>query len=143
MLNIIIDLDDDISSYSMGYMVFEGDKKTINSKELEPPQQMMVFFSIVEILDGLRKFCLSDKVKKYEFIGVDSSFAICFEKIEKNTVKVSHQKVEISNMSMTDLIKSILNNIKYFSDNVCSKIDRDELIYEDLIGSIKEFQAIE
>lgn len=141
MLNITIELEDneEIDGYSMGHMIFEGEKNIVSSKNRMPVQSMMVFLSIVLLLDGVRFFCTSKKLR-YEFVGIDSSFIIDFKKCNSNGVSLSQNKIEITTVEVPELIGVVYNSVKKFLDRYLSCLSPDDIAYEDIISSFKEFE---
>ena len=64
-----------VTGFDFGDMGFSFGKKEISSKG-SPRLLMMVYLSVVSLVDTL----LSLRVgRKYEFVGVDSSFSLVFE----------------------------------------------------------------
>ncbi|MEV6836185.1 hypothetical protein AB0N17_17005 [Streptomyces sp. NPDC051133] len=57
----------------MGGMVVTGDFGTVESAGHVPDQDMMIYLSVVQLLDGLREFLLGDD-RVLSYVGADTSF---------------------------------------------------------------------
>ncbi|EAZ92241.1 hypothetical protein [Crocosphaera chwakensis] len=60
MLKILIELEsnviEEIDSFSTGHITIEVNNKILSSKNQTPSQSMMIFISLVELLDGVYLF---------------------------------------------------------------------------------------
>uniref|UniRef100_UPI0030DCF6C2 hypothetical protein n=1 Tax=Cyanothece sp. BG0011 TaxID=2082950 RepID=UPI0030DCF6C2 len=72
MLKILIELEsnaiEEIDSFSKGHITIEVNNKIITSKNKTPSQSMMIFISLVELLDGVRLFIVDKNKKQYNFV---------------------------------------------------------------------------
>ncbi len=147
MIKFIFKLNEplsDIDSFSQGFIIIETKKTLYPPKKLNSSQSMMIFISIVELLDGIR-ILLKDKNKKsYCFVGADSSFKLFFvknfgEKENKLILKDS-ESVEILTLKENDFVYSIWNGVKIFVSEYCRFLNEEEIIYNDFQNSIKDFK---
>jgi len=69
-----------ISGFDLGHIKIISDNITISSCNRVPDQSIMIFPTIVDMLDGLRVFLNDQKIKQYKLVCADSSFTIFFLK---------------------------------------------------------------
>lgn len=135
------DSDDELTGLNMGHMTFSGDKGSANSKMKKPSQAMMVLISISELLDGLKIFLLSNS-HKYEFVGIDSSFIVNFEKNKDGQVNVIIGKTEITKSKKSEIANSVLRDVNNFLSTTLPHLPKDDMAYDDLITSTEEFITV-
>jgi hypothetical protein len=91
MLNILFSLSNSQIESPVGYELGDldlcGELGKATSAQRIPSQSMMLVLSIVELLDGVRRFLSGSNAKQYRFVGVDSSFSVLFVK-DKATVNI-------------------------------------------------------
>lgn len=128
-----------ISGYAMAYMTLEGSLGRVSSKERSPLQTMMVFLSIVDLLDGLRRLWQSPSQQEYCFVGTDSSFQARFVLEGRSTLKVTCGKIEICHDSFSLIVHSVLVDVERF----LSQVPRPpEPVVGDLDLSISQFRSM-
>lgn len=132
---------DSITGSDLGHMTFSGEFGSVSSNNRVPDQSMMIFISIVLLLDGLRKFLSKKQLKTYEFVGIDSSFSVRFKKVEKNKIVVMSKDKIISRISPKDLIQDILLGVQKFMQKVGNNLPEDDPVYEDLHAALQTFSA--
>ncbi|GHF02466.1 hypothetical protein GCM10014715_68260 [Streptomyces spiralis] len=67
------------SGFDLGDIHVTGDLGTAQSAGHSPDQGMMIYLSVVQLLDGLGTF-LRSSAKSYAFTGVDTSFGLVFRR---------------------------------------------------------------
>ena len=128
----------DISGFDLGDMTLIGELGNCSSKSHIPNQSMMIFISITELLDGIRRFFLNN-LKKYEFIATDSSFTVWFIKNKNNIVTISCKKKVISRLAPKKLAISIWKNVGNFIAKTAVFLPDDDSVVADLYASISDF----
>ena len=131
---------EEIDGYSFGNITIENNPIVFCSKQGGAKHEMMIFYSLVELMDGLRKI-MTKSSKRYEFVGVDSSFCILFERYS-NLIEISHKGVSIERMSDSDLFSTILLELQKFLDSNIEKLSVDDIIYDDLARSFDDYKSI-
>lgn len=129
-----------VDSFSRGHITVEGDDEIISSKGKNPDQSMMIFLSVVHLLDGISN--LMDKTinSEFEFIGVDSSFQFFVKKEVESFIIIDSKKRSLGVIKIKDFADSLWQAIEKFVAYYTEVLDREEAIYEDLISSIQQFK---
>lgn len=107
----------DSHGFKLGDMEIRGDKGGATSKMRTPSKSMMLVLSIVELLDGIRRFLSKPGLNTYEFIGVDSSFSVLFRKRRKREIEVLSEKVLIHISDPTTLKNDVEESVTAFLRN--------------------------
>lgn len=132
MLILTLNDNKEIDGYSMGDMMFFDGK--ITSKGHTPNQSMMIFFSLVTLLDGVGGLVKKNN-RSYEFIGVDSSFSVLFKK-ENESISIFYKNKFIASMKTEKLVTSIYQDISNF---IAGILDKNDIIYDDLYRALNDF----
>jgi hypothetical protein len=102
---------------------------------------MMIFISIVELLDGLRIFFLNQTNQKYNFVGTDSSFQFFLIKIQANQLRLTSVKNKlIDEITQLDLVNVVWKEVKDFISKYGCFLDENEIVKDDLTSSIETFK---
>jgi hypothetical protein len=133
MVQFIFELDspeesESITGLDMGHMTMRSETSTISSRDYGEAQSMMLYLSIVELLDGVRSFIFS-KSREYEFVGVDSSFSVCFTKIEGDEIEILYKKKIIDSVSSKELVESLRRASSVFWKSY--KLSNDDSVFND------------
>ena len=145
MIKFTLELNEptsEIDSFSQGHIIIKKNNTIYSSKNLDINKSMMIFISIVELLDGIRIFLKDENKKSYCFVGVDSSFQLFLIKnLKKNELILKDsENIEISRLNENDFVNSIWNGIKTFISKYQRFLDEEEIIIDDLKNSIEEFR---
>lgn len=143
-LKISIEFDntfsDDVDSFSRGNITVEGEYVTISSSGKYPDQSMMIFISIVDLLDGLHNLITNDKITEFFFVGADCSFQFTVKK-RNNKVSIEDTKKKLlGTMNTKEFVQSIWKEINIFLKSYPEIFNDEEIIYQDLMDSIEEFK---
>lgn len=142
MIEVHAELDDDeVTGLSTGHLTFTSNSQIFSSKGKKPSQEMMIFLSVIEMLDGLRNFLFSD-AEKYEFVGVDSSFTLGFEKVGVRNIRIFQKNKELDILNIDEFVFSVYSPVKIFLDEALEKMPSDDMAYEDIVGSLEGFRSI-
>jgi hypothetical protein len=125
MLHMLFELRDSeidgtsvVSGYAQGYLTVEGTASRCSSKDRVPPQSMMVFLAIVDLLDGLHRLQTPDDEKRYVFVGTDSSFQVQFEKLAGDRLRINCGKIFVGDYSVREVMTSVLHDVDHFLSEV-------------------------
>src|SRR5260370_15200309 len=141
MLQIIFSFNEQCGpppGFDLGNLEIRGEVGEATSKGRAPNQSMMVILSVVELLDGIRRFLYSSKIREYRFIGVDCSFCISFQKAAgKINVCVDDHVLHVSSPSAIkrDIEMSILDFVN--TNHISSSSNEAEA--NDLKAAIEAF----
>ena len=127
--------DDDIlliKPFELGDIDIIIKNEKITSKNRIPDQSLMLLISISDLMDGIRKF---DAMKKYTFIGADSSFKFLVRKIDKNLIQIDVDKKSFT-IKYIVFIKAIWEGyccfrVKYLKRIIPSNPDLFDLRYSE------------
>jgi hypothetical protein len=144
ILELELDLNEPklmVDGYSLGDITLKGRFGSISSKDQEPSQSMMIFPSIVLLLDNIRAFLLDESAHKYRFVGIDTSFQFTVEKKPGAFVELSSRHTNLDLLPTTELVLNIWEGVVNFLDQSGSCITEDDPVYDDLNASVKSFKS--
>jgi hypothetical protein len=130
--------DRTISGYAMGHMSLSGAYGDVSSKNMTPPKTMMIFLSIVDLLDGLRRLICTSEEMVYNLIGTDTSFSVFFEKIG-NGIRISANGSIIDQCPADCVATAVIEGVDLF---LASAPQPDEPALTDLVHSIADFREM-
>jgi len=99
---------------------------------------MMIFLSIVDLLDGLRRLLSSPSEHSYTFIGIGTSFSILFEKT-RNGLRISANGMIIDECGPADVVKAVIEGVDLFLGSTPLP---DEPALTDLTNAIADFHSM-
>ncbi len=127
-----------LSGFEMGNLIVDMNGTIIDSKTGGGRYLMMLFLSIIELLNGLESF-LGSKKKTFKFVGVDSSFIMTFEKMPKGIICIHFEKSTTIKVSVADLIKELAISSYDFWESHKHFLNKDAPILEDMDSAIDMF----
>jgi hypothetical protein len=130
--------DEPACGFALGNMEFSTENDKISSVS-HSRFFMMVYLSIVGLVDGLL-LLKSNKKKKFEFIGIDSSFIVIF-KIEKSKVSITSRNVCLGRFDLDHILGAIDLGIDRFLENNNNLAENDPA-FCDLHRSINALKRI-
>jgi len=133
--------DNEISGYDLGHMEIGNDTVLITSANRKPNQAMMIFVSIVSLLDGIRKFT-KKKTKSFKFVAADSSFTINFLKSKKSNICISIGNEFEEIIPEGDLIKCIYDACSQFYSIWGKQLPDSDPVKEDMEMALSDFNDI-
>jgi len=138
---ILIDDQSDMSGFDVGHIEINLNKKHIlSSKDFE--QNMMIYLSVVDLLDGFSKFFQDEKVRTYEFVGSGSSFTMQFIKKNNEMIEVSANNIFIGKFTSNELLYSLERDSNLFIQNSFEKLPDGDPVKEDLHEAWANFYAL-
>jgi len=145
MINISFSLNNEtceISGFDHGHVeLIINDTILITSKGKKPDQSMMIFLTIVDLLDGLRKLVNDKKLFEFRLIGVDSSFIVDFIKVA-HRIKVVVSQVELCVLNREVLLQQVYVSSKDFFEGNSPKMSKSDPISEDLNQALLQFEEM-
>lgn len=122
----------DFSTFDMGDIVIRKDGLTISSS-IERGNSMMIFIAISDFVFTLKK--IKFDVKRYEFIGADSSFCLDFER-QKKGVLISNGTNKIQ-MDWLEIFLLTMNGLIEIRDRYINEVSRNDAVFQDLVDAEK------
>lgn len=135
------DSEDMIDGLSRGHISIKGSKGLVTSKGKQPDQSMMIFLSVVEILDGIRHFMLDHYASTYNFVGVDSSFQFSVTKLEGDRIRLTGDQGIMDEVETTEMIQTIWKEISIFLSRYGSSIKSHDPVADDLVSAVDSFKG--
>jgi hypothetical protein len=129
-----------ISGFDLGHISFFSDNITISSHDRTPDQSMMVFQTIVDLLDGLKEFWKNKKAKDYKIICADSSFTIIFRREKNGKVNIKEGETVISKLDEKFLAKQVYDACNNFFRESKIKMIESDPILEDIEAALQEYK---
>lgn len=135
----LINESDQISGFDLGNIELNIDNtKIITSSGRKPDQSMMVFVTIIDLLDGLRKLISDKKLIDFKLIGADSSFTIHFMKSKKK-IKVIINEEELCTVEQNELIDQVYISCKDFVERNKINMMESDPVLDDINQSLGQF----
>jgi hypothetical protein len=133
----------DMTGFSLGHVSLSGELGMCSSKGHEPPQAMMIFVAICDLLDGVRGLVDSKgKVKTFNFVGADSSFSLSFRGLGNGNILVSCPgKGKISEAGREQLCASLFRGVMEFIRSNPGLPDADP-VKSDLQSALEDFSRL-
>lgn len=132
---------DKIDGFTLGHMTISGSQGLATSKGIQPNQSMMIFLSIIELLDGIRQFILAKNVSNYRFVGIDSSFQFSMTKQECGRIRLTGSQGIIDEVETIELSQSIWKGVSAFLYCYEPFIRPDDPVADDLHFAVDSFKS--
>lgn len=129
-----------VTGLSLGHLFIQGSNSSVTSKNRVPNQSMMIFLSIVELLDGLRQFLSDTRSESYKFIGTDCSFQFTIKRVKENKFTLISDGQEIDTVTQTELLQAVWKGVKSFLDCYQNQLDPTDIVVDDLLSAVKDFR---
>ncbi|RZK31450.1 MAG: hypothetical protein EOO61_18005 [Hymenobacter sp.] len=126
----------DVSPFEMGHIDIVNDGIIISSRDKHPDQSMMIFLSVTDLLDKVRKILSSKSLATITFSSTDSSFELLL-KSKGNTITIMG-KISSIQVKKGELANSLYENASEFY-NKYGQILEEIHQYYDLKNSISDF----
>ena len=132
-------IDRKISPFELGdFELCLNEEVLITSKNTIPNQSMMVFISALYLLDGINR--LQCGMKKFLFIGADSSFTISF--IKKKTVLEIIYLGQIIKLNFAEFCLALYKSVMHLYIVDGSAIINEPIVMVDLKKGICRFKEV-
>ena len=128
-----------LSGFDLGHVEIANGLGNWTSFGKKPDQGMMIFPSVVGLLDGLKDFLQKKDKKRFYWTGIDSSFSIVFQKNSAEFISVAIGSELIANMRAPELAEVIYQSIVAFLDENVNRLAIDDPVLEDLTVAKEEF----
>lgn len=124
------------SGFDMGDMTFTLHDNELSSKQ-HPRFRMMIYLSIVSLLDGL--LSINDR-KHFEFIAVDSSFTLTFS-LRTGHVFIKSGAEEFGPFNLKSLLVAVLNGVESFMTQE-NQLQENDPVYADLGNALADMRVV-
>lgn len=128
-----------INGLNRGDMTISGSQGLATSKGKQPNQSMMIFLSIVELLDGIRRFMLTKDASNYRFVGADCSFQFSATNLEGDRIRLTSDQGIIDEVQTTEMIKAVWKGVSAFLSLYGASIRPDDPVADDLRSAADSF----
>jgi hypothetical protein len=120
----------------MGDMVVTGDFGTADSTGHTPDQGMMIYLSVVQLLDSLRGF-LRGNARVLSFTSVDSSFGLVVRRT-KSGLSVAGKDGVIALTTAPELASAVL----HAAEDLARSLPREDPVASDWEAAMAEFRSL-
>lgn len=135
----LIEGQGDISGYDMGHTEIANHQNIWTSIGKEPDESMMIFLSIVDLLDGVRGLLQNNQTGQFEWFGTDSSFSVFFVKNSTEEISVMHSKELIAKVYPAQLAESIYRAAMNFLEQKENQLKSNDPVFQDLTVAKADF----
>ncbi|MEU6019739.1 hypothetical protein ABZ826_39100, partial [Streptomyces sp. NPDC047515] len=122
----------------LGDMEIAADQWSVTSVGHTPDQGMMIFLSLVLLLDGLAN--LEGRHRGFfSFVAVDSSFRVDF-RVRRRTVVLSHERRVLARPSLPELLHAVSAAAEEFAARELPRLPTIDSGRQDMEASLAEFR---
>lgn len=143
MLTFEFDLaseDEDIDGLSRGHIAIHGPYGSTSSKGGSRNESVMIFLSVIELLDGIRRFFLQGGTDEYNFVGAGSSFQFFVRREKGQCIIFDREKKKVDDSTQTEFVQAVWNGVTLFMSMHGHQISEADAVSSDLSSSIEEFK---
>jgi hypothetical protein len=144
MVDFLFSLNDNsnlVSGFDLGNIEIISDNMIVSSSGRKPDQSMMVFLTIVDLLDGLGKLLDEKKNMNFKLICADSSFTVLFNKIN-GKIKIIVEDQTICDVEPNELAKQVFNSCNSFFEKNKDKILSSDPVVGDIKAALSSFRKL-
>lgn len=142
-MNVVFQFDDndmdEVSGFELGDIIITKGGKQCTSLNREPNQSMMLFITISNLLNQIKKMIKSRK-REIIVVGVDSSYTLKITS-KKNHYIISDDKCMIKEIEQNELLDSVYQAAKYIWDKYGKHIVSDSVQY-DFCNALKSYKKL-
>lgn len=124
-----------IGGLDYGDIVCSGDLGTATSNG-DTDMGMMIFFSLQELLDGIRDF-MDSRRTRFDFHASDSRFSLTFLKTREGAYEVTGPAGKVGTADERELIRSL----RTAAERIAELFTTDSDYTEDYLHSLSRFQV--
>ncbi|MGW0081625.1 hypothetical protein [Streptomyces sp. NPDC003393] len=124
------------SGFDLGDIYVTGDLGTAQSAGHSPDQGMMIYLSVVQLLDGLRAF-LRGSAKTYAFTGADTSFGLVFRRA-KDGLSVATKGGLVARTTAPEFVAAIVSA----ADSLSRTLPPRDAASSDYQDALSEFRPL-
>ncbi|WP_171166405.1 hypothetical protein [Streptomyces sp. I05A-00742] len=129
----------DPHGFDLGDILCEGPLGRVSSAGHTPDQGMMIYPSVVLLLDSLREFFNGGR-KVARFIGVDSSFELVVRRRGKGCVVAAGSK-PIAEVERDELAESVLSAAEELARTQLARVAPHDAAKEDYLAALTAFRS--
>lgn len=130
--------EEPLSGLDMAIMKLFGNRGEFSSDN--PRYKVMSAIAACDLLGGVRQFLSDKSMKKYKYVGADSSLIIYFEK-KKNISRISVGKDLISEETGTELAEGVFDSAKRFFEQYRADMAPNDGAWQDFSRSLEQFKS--
>lgn len=131
--------DEDVSGFALGHMSLRGERGACDSRELGGRGAMMVFPTLVEMLDGVR-VVLSEEKDEHELVGTGSAWIVRFSR-SKSGITIRCGAQIIDEVDGTSIRRALLDGVHQFAGPDVSLLCTSDPVRVDLVRAMQRFVA--
>ena len=126
-----------ISGLSRGHVTITGPLGSVTSAGRQPDQSMLVYISIVDLLDGLRGLLSPGGGRHWEWVGNDSSFVVDFDR-HRDRVRIRAMGEDLGEVAEADLVTGVWDATTTFL--AANRPGRGDITTVDLDDAVDDFR---
>ncbi|MGW7328581.1 hypothetical protein ACWGIU_08240 [Streptomyces sp. NPDC054840] len=130
----------DPSGFDLGDMRWVGELGEANSVGQTPDQGMMIYLSVVQVLDCLRPM-LEGRVKNAAFVGVDTSFQLVFRSGKKG-IGIFAPSGPVARIGAAELAGTVLLAAEKLLNEKIGELPSDDGAKSDYLLSLGKFRNV-
>jgi len=128
-----------MSGFDLGHLGVLTDLGSFNSSHCDPPKTMMIFLSLVGLLDGLRRLFQNSKTPYFEFVGTDSSFIIKFYRLADGYFSIFVDGEAAGTVPEHEIVTHISKVLVPSVSVLARKLSDSDAVKEDLNDACTDF----
>jgi hypothetical protein len=129
------------TGFDMGDIQVTGNLGVVSSAGRKPSQSMMVYLSLVGLLDDMSRFA-ETRSGHYAFTAVDSSFRLDFALTQAGVLTISGwPRTQVAKTDLATLLVSVRNGVEHFLSHPDNQLAPTDVVAGDLRDAWRAFEA--
>ena len=143
-LTVVFELLDPRSAdwLGRGHMTINSNGKVITSKYVEADQSMMIFLSIGDLLDGVRRCCMDKTAREFNFVGADCSFQLSFLRLGTDQIEIRGSRCNLGKFNVCEVTSAINQGVTSFLKSNAHLVKPGDPVFNDLEKSVADFEGV-
>lgn len=125
-----------VSGLSRGNVTMEGSGGLVTSAGRSPDQSMLVYLSLVDLLDGIGDLLSAPSGREWQWVGNDSSFVVHFRRA-RDKVRIEAMGEPLGEVDEAQLARAVFDAATGLLAK--HRPPPSDLIAEDLESALEEF----
>ena len=131
-----------LSGFDLGHCSVEGGVHQVSSNDSARDQSMMLFISIVDLLDGVKGMLTDHTTKEFIFAAAGSSFELKFLRTRSNDIDVLHKNTLVGTVPIDLMASALFDAASRFSNQYIQMLPQDDAVKPGFESALIQFQTV-
>lgn len=139
-IRLVEPVGEEVSGFDLGHMRLQGERGACDSRDLGSRGAMMVFITLVDMVDGVCAI-LSGEKSGHKLIGTDSAWVVHFCRSKRGIV-IRCGAAIIDDLDGPSIRRALLEGIYQFAGAGLSLLPTKDPVRGDLVSAIGRLSAL-